>query len=305
MINFRQLEVLKTLLVTGSTIATAKSMGLSQSGVSRLLQQLETDLSLRLFERDKGRLIPTPEAYILARDAETILLGLNRFSGLAEDLRSGAKGPELVRLGLPSSMWENFAPAMLVDYARDYPTVRIETFFETTSNIARLVEQKVIDFGFLRHEDQVPPGIDMEIVAKGTGVCVIPEAHPLAALQEITPKDLRGVPLILIGRQRPTRMLLDQTFQRAGVKQNVKIETHTNSSACAYVAHGLGVAILSSFFANLYRHLPIVQRPFVPVTTQDFGLATPSGTSSSLAAKALMEALKRQIAISQQDMSAG
>ncbi len=100
MINFRQLEVLKTLLATGSTIATAKSMGLSQSGVSRLLQQLETDLELRLFDRDKGRLIPTPEASILARDAETILLGLNRFSGLAEDLRSGAKGPELVRVSI-------------------------------------------------------------------------------------------------------------------------------------------------------------------------------------------------------------
>lgn len=299
MINFRQLEVLKTLIATGSTIATAKSMGLSQSGVSRLLSQLEQDLSLRLFERDKGRLIATPEAAILARDAETILLGLNRFSGLAEDLRSGAKGPELVRVGLPSSMWENFAPAMLRDYVRDYPSVRIETFFETTSNIARLVEQKVIDFGFLRFENQILPGIDMEIVATGTSVCVIPEDHPLAALPEITPKDLRGVPLILIGRQRPTRMLLDQTFQKSAVKQNVKIETHTNSSACAYVASGLGVAILSSFFANLYRHLPIVQRPFVPETTQEFALATPSGTSLSLAAKALMSALKRQIAISQ------
>ena len=76
MISFRQLEVLKTLLATGSTIAAAKSMGLSQSGVSRLLQQLESDLSLTLFARDKGRLIPTPEASILARDAEHILLGL-------------------------------------------------------------------------------------------------------------------------------------------------------------------------------------------------------------------------------------
>lgn len=301
MINFRQLEVLKTLLATGSTIATAKSMGLSQSGVSRLLQQLEADLSLTLFDRDKGRLIPTPEAGILARDAENILLGLNRFAGLAEDLRSGATGPELVRIGLPSSMWENFAPAMLVEYVRDYPTVRIETFFETTSTISRLVEQQVIDFGFLRYEDQVGPGIDMEMVATGSSVCVIPEKHPLASLAEITPKDLRGVPLILIGRQRPTRMLLDQTFKRAGVKQNVKIETHTNSSACAYVAHGLGVAILSSFFANLYRNLPVVQRPFIPTSKQEFGLAKPSGTSSSLAAKALMEALKRQIVISQKD----
>ncbi len=301
MINFRQLEVLKTLLATGSTIATAKSMGLSQSGVSRLLQQLESDLSLRLFDRDKGRLIPTPEASILARDAETVLLGLNRFSSLAEDLRSGATGPELVRIGLPSSMWENFAPAMLLEYASEYPTVRIETFFETTSSIARLVEQKVIDFGFLRYEDQVGPGIDMEKVATGSSVCVIPKDHPLATATEITPKDLRGEPLILIGRQRPNRMLLDQAFKRAGVKQNVKIETHTNSSACSYAAHGLGIAILSSFFANLYRHLPVVQRPFIPASKQEFGLATPSGTSSSLAARALMDALKRQIVISQKD----
>jgi DNA-binding transcriptional LysR family regulator len=301
MISFRQLEVLKTLLATGSTIATAKSMGLSQSGVSRLLQQLESDLSLRLFERDKGRLIPTPEASILARDAETVLLGLNRFSSLAEDLRSGATGPELVRIGLPSSMWENFAPAMLLEYASEYPTVRIETFFETTSSIARLVEQKVIDFGFLRYEDQVGPGIDMEKVATGSSVCVVPKDHPLATATEISPKDLRGEALILIGRQRPNRMLLDQAFKRAGVKQNVKIETHTNSSACSYAAHGLGIAILSSFFANLYRHLPVVQRPFIPSSKQEFGLATPSGTSSSLAARALMDALKRQILISQKD----
>ncbi|MGO7206244.1 LysR family transcriptional regulator, partial [Rhizobium ruizarguesonis] len=57
--NIKQLEVLRTLLATGSTIATAKTMGLSQSGVSRLLQQLEADLSMSLFVRDKGRLIPT------------------------------------------------------------------------------------------------------------------------------------------------------------------------------------------------------------------------------------------------------
>lgn len=299
MINFRQLEVLKTLLATGSTIATAKSMGLSQSGVSRLLQQLESDLSLTLFARDKGRLIPTPEASILARDAEHILLGLNRFSGLAEDLRSGAAGPEVVRIGLPCSMWEEFAPAMLVEYAKDYPTVRIETFFETTTAITRLVEQQVIDFGFLRYEGEAGKGIEMEPVASGVSVCVIPESHPLAALGEITPRDLRNIPLILIGRQRPTRMLLDQTFKRAGVKQNVKIETHTNSSACAYVAHGLGIAIISSFYANLYRHLPVVQRPFTPVSKQEFGLAKPAGAPPSLAAQALMDALRRQIVLSQ------
>src|SRR5688572_21490085 len=105
--NIRLLEVLRTLLATGSTIATAKAMGLSQSGVSRMLQQLESDLAITLFARDKGRLIPTPEAVVLGRDAENVLLAVERMSGHAEDLRSGASGPEIVRIALPSSMWEN------------------------------------------------------------------------------------------------------------------------------------------------------------------------------------------------------
>ena len=101
--NIRLLEVLRTLLATGSTIATAKAMGLSQSGVSRMLQQLESELAITLFARDKGRLIPTPEAVVLGRDAENVLLAPERMSGHAEDLRSGASGPEIVRIALPSS----------------------------------------------------------------------------------------------------------------------------------------------------------------------------------------------------------
>jgi DNA-binding transcriptional LysR family regulator len=298
--NIKQLEVLRTLLSTGSTIATAKVMGLSQSGVSRMLQQLEQDLSITLFARDKGRLIATPEALALGRDAENVLLAVDRMSGHAEDLRSGASGPEIVRIGLPSSMWENFAPAMLVDYIREFPGVRIETFFETTTAINKLVGERVIDIGFLRMEGETGPGIAVEKVASGTSVCVVPKDHPLADLEEISAKDLRNVPLILIGRQRPNRMSLDQTFKRAGVKQMVKIETHTNSSACSYVAHGLGVSIISSFYANLYRHLPVVQRPFVPMASQEFGLARAAGVPLSIAAQALSDALKKQIHLSQE-----
>jgi DNA-binding transcriptional LysR family regulator len=297
--NIRQLEVLRTLLATGSTIATAKAMGLSQSGVSRMLQQLEGDLAVALFVRDRGRLIATPEAAVLARDAENVLLAVERMAGHAEDLRNGALGPEIVRIGLPSSMWENFAPAMLIEYVRDFPGVRIETFFETTTAINRLVEERVIDIGFLRMEGESGPGIEIDRVATGESVCVVPQDHPLAELEQITVKDLRGVPLILIGRQRPNRMALDQAFKRAGVKQMVKIETHTNSSACSYVAHGLGVTIISSFYANLYRELPVVQRPFLPRSTQEFGLARASGVPLSIAAQGLSDALKKQILLSQ------
>lgn len=102
--NFRQLEVLRTLLVTGSTTATARAMGLSQSGVSRLLQQLESDLSLQLFARDKGRLIPTPEAEnwpmmpILSSPASIVSATSHRTCAAGRSVRNPCVSPCLTAL---------------------------------------------------------------------------------------------------------------------------------------------------------------------------------------------------------------
>ncbi|MBX4421629.1 hypothetical protein K4H00_26845, partial [Mycobacterium tuberculosis] len=78
----------------------------------------------------------------------------------------------------------------------------------------------------------------------GRKVCVIPADHPLAALDIVTPRDLRNIPLILTGRNRPTRMKLDEIFRQAGVSQTVKIETLSNNPALIYAAQGLGLAII-------------------------------------------------------------
>ena len=64
-------------------------------------------------------------------------------------------------------------------------------FFETTTAINKFVGERVIDLGFLRMEGEIGPGIDVERLAPGKSVCVVREDHPLAALDEITVKDLR------------------------------------------------------------------------------------------------------------------
>jgi DNA-binding transcriptional LysR family regulator len=67
--NFKQLEVFQAVMASGSTTGAAQRLDLSQSAVSRLLAQFEEDLGLRLFVREKGRLVPTGEAEALLQDA--------------------------------------------------------------------------------------------------------------------------------------------------------------------------------------------------------------------------------------------
>lgn len=293
--NSRLLEVLRAVLATGSATAAAKLLGLSQSGVSRLLQQLEDDLQLALFIREKGRLIATPEAMKLSHNVDHVLSGLDRFSNLARDLRTGAIGPDVIRFGLPNSMSEVFAPGLLVAFKKEFPGIRFETFFDTSTANTLRVEQRILDFAFMRDEDKATAQVEMEHVLTGTSVCVMSRDHPLAAKASIGPRDLRGQPLIMIGSRRPARRVLDQIFSRAGVTQLVEIETHSNGSACAFAANGLGIAIVSSFFANLYLDLPLVQRPFLPKMTQGYGIATAAGVPLSIATTALIRLLKEQV----------
>lgn len=117
--------------------------------------------------------------------------------------------------------------------------------------------------------------------------------------RDITPADLHGVPLIMTGHQRPQRAALDHMFDKAGVRPPIKIETHTDSSACAFAARGPGVSIVSSLFANLFGDFPIVLRRFAPRSTRSFGRLRDKDVPPPLAARRIGEILKRELIRSQ------
>src|SRR5258708_24810538 len=87
--NFKQLEAFQAIMLSGSTTGAAERLGLSQPGISRLLAQLEQDLGLRLFIREKGRLVPTQEAEALLHDAQVLMDSAQCFRRHAEHVRLG------------------------------------------------------------------------------------------------------------------------------------------------------------------------------------------------------------------------
>ena len=62
--NLRQIEVFRAVMLAGSVTDAARSLHVSQPGISRMLSHIELQLGLRLFERRKGRLL----ALTFARD---------------------------------------------------------------------------------------------------------------------------------------------------------------------------------------------------------------------------------------------
>lgn len=58
--SLKSLMIFKALVENGTATRTAKVLGITQSGVSRSLAQLEQNLGMQLFIRQKNRLLVTP-----------------------------------------------------------------------------------------------------------------------------------------------------------------------------------------------------------------------------------------------------
>ena len=80
MLKFRQIEVFKVLMEVGTVTGAAGRLGISQPAVSKVLASMERSTNLTLFERLRGRLIPTPDARSLYRQVHRSFVGLDDLS---------------------------------------------------------------------------------------------------------------------------------------------------------------------------------------------------------------------------------
>ena len=77
-LNINSLRVFERVYHTKSMTAAAKEMGLTQSGVSQHMKNLEQNLGKKLFDRLKHRLVPTREADDLAKSCHRHFRALER-----------------------------------------------------------------------------------------------------------------------------------------------------------------------------------------------------------------------------------
>jgi DNA-binding transcriptional LysR family regulator len=79
-------EVFSAIILTGTANGAAKLLHISQPAVSKMLQHAEQSLGFALFLRNKGKLVPTPEALRLREELGPFDEHLKRIRRLAVSL---------------------------------------------------------------------------------------------------------------------------------------------------------------------------------------------------------------------------
>jgi len=284
--NLKSLECFRTIIDAGSATAAGKRLNLTQPAVSRLLGLLESQIGVELFNRRSGRLIPTDEALMFYKEVDVALQSIERVSQLAKNLHNADFGE--LTIVAPPSFAEGILSDVISRFLTQHTNLRIRLDSQSVEKARDMVALRAVDCGFIKLPADYP-GIKCTPMTRSKTVCALSVRHPLSGKKSIDVKDLHNEPLILLGKGKVSRLQIDQAFREAGVKMNVRVETHTVGAACAIAGHGIGIAIVNEMLALQYVGRDIVLREFSPGIEHEYALMTSMETPMNLVTRRFFE----------------
>jgi DNA-binding transcriptional LysR family regulator len=292
-LNLRALDAFRLTMEHGSASAAARLLGVTQPAVSRLLAILEEEVGFELFAREKGRLVATVEAQLLAREVGQVLGRLDQIAMLARNLGEGTAGT--LRIASPPSLIDGPLAHVLADFMRKHPQLRVSVWPRDARMVEEMVATRAVDCGFTRLPLE-RSDVRATVLTTNETVCVLPPRHRLAKLETIGPTDLAGVPLIMLLPGRPSRLAVDAAFERVGVRPHVQLATQTIGSACAFAAKGVGIAIVNGLMAPVYLRKGMQLRRFRPRVLHQYGFVTPRDAPLTKVTEVFHEHCRREFA---------
>lgn len=265
-VNLRHIEIFHAVMTAGNLTEAARMLNTSQPTVSRELARFEQVLGLKLFERSRGRLHPTVQGLRLFEEVQRSWYGLDRIVSAAESLREFRQG-ELSIVCLPVFS-QSFLPPLLQPFLERYPQVNIQIVPQESPLLEEWLSAQRHDLG-ITETLHTPAGTERTPLLTLNEVCVLPQAHPLAAKAVLTPADFHGENYISLSRTDSYRQLLDALFNEQQIKRRMVVETHSAASICAMVKAGVGISVVNPLTALDYVNSGVAVRRFsidVPFT---------------------------------------
>ncbi len=278
MIQSRQIEAFRAVMLTGAMTAAAAAIHVTQPAVSRLIRDLERELGLTLFNRRGNLVVATAEAHALLAEVERSFIGLKQIRDFAEDLRVG-RGGTLRIAALPAMV--AYVPRVVAAFSQQHPRLKLLVDSLPSSVIRDSVidgryDIGVVDLPFQRDRLAVTPLEDHAVV-------VLPAGHRLAGQSSVQAADLHDERLILLNRFTEGSHPIQSALQT--VRRQQMIDTHLSSIACVLVSEGMGVTIVDPFSASEFVGRNVVLRAFEPALTIGTALVHSTERPLSLVAR--------------------
>ncbi len=257
--NLRQMEVFRAVMFSGGVNSAAELLHVSPPAISKVLAQAEKASGLALFERVKGRLIPTPEAHTLYAEIDQLWRGVEKVRDVSRELAQPAQ--TTLRLVCSASLAPYLVSRTVARLYDDIPRLqcRVQVYSPDILNQALLDRSTHLGVALLPHDH---PNLATVKSYQCGLACVMRKEHPLAQRKLIRPSDLAGERVISSPESTPFGQTLKRAFGAAAEKMHRDFEATSSTTACWFAQAGVGIAVVDqvSIAGGLLAGLEV--RPF-------------------------------------------
>lgn len=263
----------------------AEVLSYSQSGISRMIKDLEKEWNVSLLERSRGGVHLTSDGLRLLPRAKRVCEEYAKLKMEVDELNGVQSG--LIRIGTFSSVATHWLPNIIKEFQKDYPNVDYELLMGEYAEIEEWIDEGRVDCGFLL----LPTQGEFETIPleRDNLMAVLPEGHPLAECEKVPLAALCGEPFMLL--ERGAKAEVSAVFEQSGLTPQVHFTTWDDYAIMSMVESGLGVSILPNLILKRVPYRIVIKELDVPAY-RDIGLAVKSRETASLAVKRFLEYLQ-------------
>lgn len=290
--NLRQIEVFHAVYLHGTVSAAARALNVSQPSVTKVLRHAERSIGLTLFERSKGRLIPTPDARILFEEVSDIHDRVRSLRQATQNMRQGRGG--LLRLSALPSLGLGAVPEAVAQFLKGHEDIAFDLQTLHHDEMVRKLYERETDIA-VSFEVPLSAPVAHQVIGEGELVVLyreedLPDAPPRLHLEA-----LRGRKFISPVKSGPIGLMLSTEMTRLDVELDEIVSARTYYIAAALVRAGVGMAIVDNFTAQASAAAGLAWRPLQPAITFNINAVYLQNHPPSAAALEFLDLLGRVV----------
>jgi DNA-binding transcriptional LysR family regulator len=239
------MRTLTEVAARGSLSAAAESLDYTQPAISQQIAALEREVGMRLLERGTRPIKFTDAGMALVAHAEALLARLDDAEQELEEIKGLRAGR--LRLATFSTALAGLVPRALAVFTERHPDVRVTVVDDHLQGVIDRLGRWELDLGLIyEHEALTEPEVELERVHlfDEPFELLLPHDHRFAGRRALRLEQLRDETWIGGLGVAGYHSILLHSCQEAGFEPRVAFGTDDYRAIQAFVAAGLGVAIL-------------------------------------------------------------
>jgi DNA-binding transcriptional LysR family regulator len=266
----------------------AERCHVTQSALSQMVTKLESEVNLRLVDRDRRRVLLTPEGERFVATARRVMAELEEISADLRDHSKLRKGRVIITA--QPSLAAHWLPPIIAAYQARYPGVQVGLHDAGPDKALEQVRQRQADIALTARGPGLS-GVQHRLLFQDRFAVVCPRSHPLAKRRSVPISALAGQRFIRLVRNGSIAQHLEQALRDVRIA-DTGLEVEQVATLAGLVASELGVSVVPMASLHYFDPERVAAIKLAEDLSRPIYLVWAAASQLSPAAESFVEMLK-------------